>query len=122
MAQCTHPVSASTHGDWVHAQFTIHCLLQSAWPSPSFYAGNLPQTSHTVPALGHCGHSERQPEQQSSHPEGEGATVDCDTKYSYGLLTNVVRIVLIKLLYHVKRVQFACIRGYARVLAQNSTD
>ena len=48
---------------------TIHCHLQSAWPSPSC-AGSLPQRSHTALALGPHGHIEQQAEQQSSHPEG----------------------------------------------------
>ena len=62
---------------------TIHCHLQSAWPSPSFCAGRLPQRFHTALVLGPYGQSEWQPEQQLHHPEGKGAKehCDCDTHY-----------------------------------------
>ena len=70
----------------------IHCHLQSAWPSPSSCAGSLPQRSHTALAPGSGGHSEQPAEQQSSHPEGEQAKLDCDLIYleRQCLLTNVV--------------------------------
>ena len=53
---------------------TIHCHLQSAWPSPSSCAGCLPQRSHTALALSLYGHSEQQAELESRHPEGEKDT------------------------------------------------
>ena len=61
---------------------TIHCHLQSAWPSPSSCAGSLPQRFHTALVLDPYGQTKRQPEQQSHHP-GKGANVhcDCDTHY-----------------------------------------
>ena len=40
--------------------------------SPFSCAGSLPQRSHTALALLPCGHSELQPELQSSHSEGRG--------------------------------------------------
>ena len=64
---------------------TIHCHLQSAWPSPSSCAGSLHQRSHTALALGPHGHIEQQAERQSSHPEGKGTIVDCDTTNRRGV-------------------------------------
>ena len=64
---------------WWLGTCTHHCHLQSAWTSPSFCAGHLPQRSHTALVLGPYGQRERQPKQQSRHSEGESARVDCDT-------------------------------------------
>ena len=64
---------------------TIHSHLQSALPSPSSCAGSLPQRSHTALALGPHGHIEQQAERQSSHPEGKGTIVDCDTTNRRGV-------------------------------------
>ena len=68
---------------WVHAQFTqpFTATYSLPWPSPSSCAGGLPQRSDTALALGSGGHSERQAEQQSHHPEGEHAKLDCDTNH-----------------------------------------
>ena len=68
-------MSAATHGDWVHAQFTqpFTATYSLPWPSPSSCAGCPPQRFHTALALGSGGRSEQPAEQQSSRPEGECA-------------------------------------------------